>query len=57
MKEKNTEENRNKVARQIIEGWDLETLKNFVIDKLKESYEVDDENFEVDYKSEFGDEN
>jgi hypothetical protein len=52
----NNEENREKLARQIVEDWDLDTLMDFAIGTLDSGYETNNEAFQNDWKNEFGEE-
>lgn len=42
-----------KLAYQVVEDWDLETLVNYAIDQLQMSYEKDKDGFYDDWKDTF----
>jgi len=44
----NNEENCEKLAQAIVDGWDLETLKLFAYEHMRDTYKVDKEAFNKD---------
>ncbi len=51
-----TEENREKLADQIVESWDLDTLLDYARGNLVEYYERDEDTFYIDWFTEFPEE-
>jgi len=49
----NTEENRLKLAENIVEDWDLETLMSFAVETLEAEYKINEEGFANDWKDTF----
>ncbi len=47
---KNTKQNCEKLADVIVDGWDMETLRLFAYESLKDSYLTDKECFNRDWK-------
>jgi len=50
-KPKNTENNREKLAREVVDSWDMNDLITYAIDKLEEYYERDEDGFQADWKT------
>lgn len=50
MKAQNTEENREKLAYEVVESWDLDTLMSYAIETLQKTWESSDETFIDDWK-------
>ena len=50
MKLQNNEENRDKLAYEIVEAWDLDTLMSFALEKLQEIWKSSEETFIEDWK-------
>jgi len=44
----NNEENCEKLAQAIVDGWDLETLKLYAYENMRDTYKVDKEAFNRD---------
>lgn len=38
-----------RLAKLVVDGWDMKTLINFAVDRLIETYDVDKETFNNDY--------
>ncbi len=47
----NNEENRKKLATEIVDSWDMKALLNYAIEKVEEAYEFDNECFIEDCNS------
>ncbi len=47
--QKNTRENRYKLAQEVVDSWDMGTLLKFAIDILEANYKGDDDQFETDW--------
>ena len=51
MKQKNTPENRAQLAREIVDSWDLDDLREYGIDRLMEYLnQQTDEQFDISWK-------
>lgn len=53
---KNNEENRQELAYEIIDAWDLDTLMQFAIEILQKTWKESDETFHEDWENIYGDE-
>ena len=47
--QKNTKENRYKLAKEVVDSWDMATLLEYAIDILEANYKGDDDQFETDW--------
>ena len=45
----NNDENRTRLAEEVVEGWDMDDLIFYAIKQLKEYYKGDDEAFEEEW--------
>ena len=43
-----SEENMNKLAQKVVEGWDINTLMQYAIDQVEENYKNNKGDFEGD---------
>ena len=44
-----TKENIKKLAQKVFDEWGMDTLRNFVVEKLEREYENDKGTFEIDW--------
>lgn len=49
MKPKNTEENCERLAREVVDSWDMDTLVSFAIEQLQMNYMLNVDEFEDDW--------
>ncbi len=54
MPTKNSQENRERLAKEMVESWSKNELLAFAVDKLAEIYEDSDEEFHRDWASLIG---
>lgn len=52
----NTDENREKLATEVVDSWDFDTLWAEAVRRIEADYAADDELFQSDWENEFGDE-
>jgi hypothetical protein len=50
----NNADNRERLARQIVDDWDIDTLMDFAMETLDQNYQYDQEQFQNDWKNEIG---
>jgi 2-oxoglutarate dehydrogenase complex dehydrogenase (E1) component-like enzyme len=52
----NNYDTRRKLAEEIMESWDLDTLASYAVEQLMDNYETNPDSFDEDWKLMFEDE-